>query len=118
MIYMWVFVNLFPIFFATDVSCKKIVEFNNKFLVYSGQNIEKEVIYNLLDLSGLNMEKYEETGKDSFKVYLSQGTNNMSLSQEIKNKIEKSSKIFNVNFGFNSEGKVNSIEIYGYDKQQ
>ena len=92
-------------------------EFNNKFLVYSGQNIEKEVIYNLLDLSGLNMEKYEETGKDSFKVYLSQGTNNMSLAQEIKSKIEKSDKIFNVRFGFNSEGKINSIEIYGHEKK-
>ena len=92
-------------------------EFNNKFLVYSGQNIEKEVIYNLLDLSGLNMEKYEETGKDSFKVYLSQGTNNMSLAQEIKSKIEKLDKIFNVRFGFNSEGKINSIEIYGHEKK-
>lgn len=92
-------------------------EFNNKFLVYRGQNVEKEVLYNLLDLSGLNMEKYEETGADSFKIYISQGTNNMSLAQEIKNKIEKSPKVFNVNFGFNSEGKVNSIEIYGYDKK-
>ena len=92
-------------------------EFNNQFLVYKGQNVEKEVLYNLLDLSGLNMEKYEETGEDSFRIYISQGTNNMSLAQEIKNKIEKSSKVFNVNFGFNSEGKVNSIDIYGYDKQ-
>lgn len=92
-------------------------EFNNRFLAYKGQNVEKEIIYNLLDLAGLNMEKYEVIGESSFRIYLSQGTNNMNLAQEIKNKIEKTSKVFNVNFGYNSEGKVNSIEIYGYEKQ-
>ena len=93
-------------------------EYNNKFLAYRGQNIEKEIIFNLLDLSGLNMEKYEEIGEESFKIYLSQGTNNVNLAKEIRSKIENSSKIFNVNFGFNSEGKVNIIEIRGYEKQQ
>lgn len=93
-------------------------EFNNKFLVYRGQNIEKEVLYNLLDLSGLNMEKYEQTGEDSFKIYLSQGSNNMSLAQEIKSIIDDSDKVFDVNFGYNSEGKVNSIDVYGHEKQR
>ena len=91
-------------------------EFNNRFLAYKGQNVEKEIIYNLLDLSGLNMKKYEEIGEDSYRIHLSQGTSNMSLVQEIKNKIEKSRKIFDVNFGFDSEGKVNSIEITGHDQ--
>ena len=93
------------------------IEFNNRFLAYQGQNIEKEIIYNLLDLAGLNMEKYEVIGEDSFRIHLSQGTNNMNLAQEIKSKIEASRKVFNVKFGYNSEGKVNSIDIIGYEQR-
>ena len=64
------------------------------------------------------MEKYEQTGEDSFKIYLSQGSNNMSLAQEIKSIIDDSDKVFDVNFGYNSEGKVNSIDVYGHEKQR
>ena len=63
------------------------------------------------------MENYEEIGEDSFKVYISQGTKNVKLAGDIKSKIEKSSKSFSVNFGYNSEGKINTVEIRGYDKR-
>ena len=63
------------------------------------------------------MENYEEIGEDSFKAYISQGTKNVKLAGDIKSKIEKSSKSFSVNFGYNSEGKINTVEIRGYDKR-
>lgn len=96
---------------------KRIKDFNNQFLSYSGNDVKKEIIYNLLDLSGRNMEKYEENGEDIFKIYLSEGTKNIKLAEELKSKIEKSDKQFSLNFGYDSEGKINIVEIRGYKKQ-
>ena len=93
---------------------KQRKEFNNQFLPYIGQNIEKEIIYNLLDLSGRNMEKYEEIDKDLYKIYITQGVKNINLSEELKTKIKTSDKKFSVNFAYDSEGKINVVEIKGY----
>ena len=100
-----------------DDEAKQRKEFNNQFLVYQGDKVEKNILYNLLDLLGINMENYEEIGEDSFKVYISQGTKNVKLAEDIKSKIENSSKSFSVNFGYNSEGKINTVEIRGYDER-
>ena len=97
-----------------DNEAKLKKEFNNQFLVYQGDKVEKNIIYNLIDLLEINMENYEEIGEDSFKVYISQGTKNVKLAGDIKSKIEKSRKIFSINFGYNSEGKINTVEIRGY----
>ncbi len=96
---------------------KRIKDFNNQFLSYRGNDVKKEIIYNLLDLSGRNMEKYEEEGEDIFRIYLSEGKNNIKLAEELKSKIEKSDKQFNLNFEYDSKGKINIVEIRGYDKQ-
>lgn len=96
---------------------KQIKDFNNQFLSYSGNDLNKEIIYNLLDLSGRNMEKYEENGEDSFRIYISEGAKNVKLTEEIKSKIEKADKQFSVNFRYNTDGKINIVEIRGYKKQ-
>ena len=96
---------------------KQKKSFNNQFLIYQGNKVEKQIIYNLLDLAGINMEKYEENEEDIFKIYISQGTQNVKLAEEIKSKIEKSSKVFSVNFGYDTDGKINSLEIRGYEEK-
>ena len=113
----WVNINKVLENSYNDDEAKQRKEFNNQFLVYQGDKVEKNILYNLLDLLGINMENYEEIGEDSFKVYISQGTKNVKLAGDIKSKIEKSSKSFSVNFGYNSEGKINTVEIRGYDKR-
>ena len=117
LINIWVNINKVLESSYNDSEAKQRKEFNNQFLVYQGDKVEKNILYNLLDLLGLNMENYEEIGEDSFKVYISQGTKNVKLAGDIKSKIEKSSKSFSVNFGYNSEGKINTVEIRGYDKR-
>lgn len=94
---------------------KKI--FNNQFLTYKGQDVEKEIIYNLLELAGRNMRKYETVGEDSFDIYISEGIKNIELAEEVKAKIKELDKSFSINFGYNSDGKINLIKIQGYDKQ-
>ena len=96
---------------------KRKNEFNNLFLAYKGENVEKDIIYNLLDLAGRNMNKYETVGEDSFKIYLSEGIQNTKYAEEMKKVIEKSDKMFNVDFGYDSDGKMNLIKIQGYKKQ-
>ena len=96
---------------------KRKNEFNNLFLTYKGENVEKDILYNLLDLAGRNMNKYETVGGDSFKIYLSEGTQNTKFAEEMKKVIEKSDKMFNVDFGYDSDGKMNLIKIQGYKKQ-
>ncbi len=90
--------------------------FNNQFLPYQGQNIEKEVIYNLLDLVGRNMDKYIITGEDKYRIYISEEKKNIKLAEELKEKIEKSDKDFSISFEFDSEGRVNVIRIQGFKK--
>ena len=96
---------------------KRKNEFNNLFLAYKGENVEKDIIYNLLDLAGRNMNKYETVGEDSFKIYLSEGIQNTKYAEEMKKVIEKSDKMFKVDFGYDSDGKMNLIKIQGYKKQ-
>lgn len=96
---------------------KKKNEFNNLFLIYKGEDVEKEIIYNLLDLAGRNMKKYEKIGEDSYKVFLSEGTQNSNFAEEMKSAIEKSDKKFNIDFGFDSDGKINIINIRGMEKK-
>ena len=96
---------------------KRKNEFNNLFLAYKGENVEKDILYNLLDLAGRNMNKYETVGGDSFKIYLSEGTQNTKFAEEMKKVIEKSDKMFKVDFGYDSDGKMNLIKIQGYKKQ-
>ena len=117
-IYMWIRANELFEDKYNGINEKHIKEFNNQFLSYRGQDIEKKIIYNLLDLCGRNMEKYDETQENVFKIHILQDTNNVNLSEEIKEKIEKADLSFNIEFGYNSEGKINMVEIRGYKKQK
>ena len=62
------------------------------------------------------MEKYEMPGEDKYRIYISEGTNNIKLSEKIKEMIEKSDKDFYVRFEYDAEGKINVIRIQGYTK--
>ncbi len=97
---------------------KRKIEFNNQFLIYKGENIENEILYNLLDLAGRNMDKYETIGEDSYKIYLLEGKQNSSLAEEIKNKIEESDKLFKTTFEYDKDGKINIINIIGYEEEE
>jgi hypothetical protein len=89
--------------------------FNNQFLAYKGKDVKKEIIYNLLELAGRNMEKYETIGEDSFKIFISEGMQNINSTEVIKRKIEQSGKKYSIDFEYDLDGKVNMIKIYEYE---
>ena len=91
--------------------------FNNQFLAYKGQDVEKQLIYNLLELAGRNMKEYKTVGEDSFNIFITEGIQNTKDIEELKTQIKKSEKKFNIDFGYDSEGKINLIKIQGYDER-
>ncbi|MBR0428216.1 MAG: hypothetical protein IJK18_08480 [Clostridia bacterium] len=91
--------------------------FNNQFITYKGQNVKKEIIYNLLDLAGRNMKNYKTIGESSFEINISEGKQNIELAQEIIKAIKESDNNFNIDFGYDSDGKLNLIKIQGYKER-
>ena len=100
-----------------EIKEKQKREFNNQFLPYEGQQVDKEAIFNLLELIGRNVEKYVTTGEDKYRVFILEGSKNTKLVEELKEKIEKADKDFSVKFEYNSEGKINAIRIQGYENK-
>ena len=86
-------------------------QFNNLFMGYKGENVDKNILYNLLDLVSRNILKYEVRGDEAVRIYIEQGRSNIQMTNEIKKIVEKSDKNFKVDFQYNAEGKLNMIII-------
>ena len=63
------------------------------------------------------MKEYKTVGEDSFNIFITEGIQNTKDIEELKTQIKKSEKKFNIDFGYDSEGKINLIKIQGYDER-
>ena len=86
-------------------------KFNNLFMGYKGENVDKNILYNLLDLVSRNILKYEVRGDQAVRIFIEEGKNNTEMTNKIKEFVEKSDKSFKVDFQYNAEGKLNIIII-------
>ena len=86
-------------------------KFNNLFMGYKGENVDKNILYNLLDLVSRNILKYEVRGDQAVRIFIEEGKNNVEMTNKIKEFVEKSDKSFKVDFQYNAEGKLNIIII-------
>ena len=93
-------------------------QFNNLFIGYKGDNVDKNVLYNLLDLVSRNILKYEVRGNEAVRIFIEQGKTNIEMTNEIKKFVEKSDKSFKVDFQYNAEGKLNMIIIEKIKEQR
>ena len=97
---------------------KEIKDFNNKFLTYQGNNVDKSIMYNLIDLAGKNMQSYQLNGKNKITIYIEEKKDNTSMIKEIKENIEKMEyDNYSVSFEYDSKGKINRIIIENYDDE-
>ena len=97
---------------------KEIKDFNNKFLTYRGNNVDKSIMYNLIDLAGKNMQSYQLNGKNKITIYIEEKKDNTSMIKEIKENIEKMEyDNYSVSFEYDSKGKINRIIIENYDDE-
>ena len=86
-------------------------QFNNLFIGYKGDNVDKNIVYNLLDLVSKNILKYEVRGDEAVRIFIEQGKANTEMTNEIRKFVDKSDKNFKVDFQYNAEGKLNLIII-------
>lgn len=86
-------------------------QFNNLFMGYKGENVDKNILYNLLDLVSRNILKYEVRGDEAVRIFIEQGKTNNEMTNEIRKFVDKSDKNFKVDFQYNEEGKLNMIII-------
>lgn len=97
---------------------KEIKDFNNKFLTYQGNNVDKSIMYNLIDLAGKNMQSYQSNGKNKITIYIEEEKDNTSMIKEIKENIEEMEyDNYSVSFEYDSKGKINRIIIESYDDE-
>lgn len=97
---------------------KEIKDFNNKFLTYRGNNVDKSIMYNLIDLAGKNMQSYQLNGKNKITIYIEEKKDNTSMIKEIKENIEEMEyDNYSVSFEYDSKGKINRIIIENYDDE-
>ena len=97
---------------------RSIQDFNNLFLSYKGQNVEKNIIYNMLDVVEKNILKYEVPEEDKIIIYLKQEVTNTEMTQELKKIVEESDENFNINFQYDAEGKVNVVLMEKYKEEE
>ena len=90
---------------------KSIQVFNNNFLEYKGNNISKDLLYNMIDYAGKNMSGYQLFSGGAIKIYLEEGKDNTNMSEEIKTKIKDAKGNYSINFQYNSESKISVILI-------
>ena len=97
---------------------KEIKDFNNKFLTYRGNNVDKSIMYNLIDLAGKNMQSYQLNGKNKITIYIEEKKDNTSMIKEIKENIEEMEyDNYSVSCEYDSKGKINRIIIENYDDE-
>lgn len=83
--------------------------FNNQFKAYKGTEVDKKLLYNMLDVVSRNILKYEKVSEDKIIIYIKQGKANKEMTQEIKEIIDKDNEKFDINFQYDSEGRINAI---------
>ena len=102
--------------------CKSLIEkdnsdFNNQFLMYQGENVGKDIVYNMMDVVEKNLLKYQVSGEDKTRVIIEQGKENKELAEEIKTRIKNAKNYFKIEFEYDDEGKINAILILENTKQ-
>lgn len=91
-------------------------KFNNKFILYEGEDLELEYIKKLLKTVGQNMSDYNVITGTQMRMYIKEGEQNEEKANEIWNAIEESRETFNVKINYNEEGYVESIDLTVYQK--
>lgn len=97
---------------------KEISDFNNLFLSYNGENVDKNIIYNMLDLVSKNFDRFEKIGEDRIRIFIKQGVQNNEKVEELKKIIEESEENYNIKFKYDAEGKISRILMEKYKEEE
>lgn len=91
-------------------------KFNNKFILYEGENVEQEYVQKLIKTVSENMEDYQVVSGTQIKILIKEGVKNEQKANEILTAIDSSKNTFNIKLNYDEQGYVNSIDITVYEK--
>ena len=97
-----------------------IKKFNNKFILYEGENIEFDTLKKLLITAGKNMKEYsveEVNGKKQLKLIIQAGSKNEAATEKIIQSWEKNENTYNIKMEYSNEGYINAIAISVYENK-
>lgn len=93
-------------------------KFNNQFLMYQGQNVDKNIIFNLIDVIGKNIKGYSVNNKNELKIYLQEGKTDKEMTAKLKEIVGEGKGNYNVNFEYDVNKKISIIFLELYEKKQ
>ena len=71
-------------------------KFNNKFILYEGENVEQEYVQKLIKTVSENMEDYQVVSGTQIKILIKEGVKNEQKANEILTAIDSSKNTFNI----------------------
>lgn len=91
-------------------------KFNNKFVLYEGEDVEKEYVKKLIKTAGENMTDYQVVNGKQLKLFIKEGEKNEAKANEIATAIEDSNDTYNIKLNYNEAGYVDTIDIIVCEK--
>lgn len=92
-------------------------KFNNKFVLYEGEDVEQEYVQKLIKTASENMTDYQVISGSQIKIFIKEGVKNEQKANEILTAIEESRNTFNIKLNYDEQGYVESIDIIVYEKK-
>lgn len=92
-------------------------KFNNKFVLYEGENIDIETITKLIQTAGKNMTDFEVLNGKQIKILIQSGAKNEEKAEQIINALSSQKYSYNVEMEYSEDGYINAINISVYEKE-
>lgn len=92
-------------------------KFNNKFVLYEGENTDIATVTKLLKTAGKNMTNFEVIDGRHIKILIQSGVKNDEKAEQIINALSSQKYTYNIKMEYNEEGYINAIDISVYEKK-
>ena len=89
--------------------------FNNKFLLYEGEELDFDTVQKMIQNVSQNMADYQVINGKQIKILIEQGSKNEEKANELANAITNRYK-YNIKMEYNEEGYISAINVSIYEK--
>ena len=89
--------------------------FNNKFLLYEGEELDYDTVTKMIQSVSQNMADYQVVNGKQIKILIQQGSKNEEKANQLANAITNKYK-YNIKMEYNEEGYISAINVSIYEK--
>lgn len=90
--------------------------FNNKFLLYEGEELDDETVQKMIKNVSQNMADYQVVNGKQIKILIEQGSKNEAKAEELVKAITNKYK-YNIKMEYNEEGYISAINVSIFEKE-